>query len=81
MLSNHGALVKPVKIDAHIHIALDGSDWRKAKARHANGPDERWIHGTLAAYAQAGRVLRANMAFAMHLPRFRCIPKDSTAAF
>ena len=54
MLSNHGALVKPVKIDAHIHIALDGSDWRKAKARHANGPDERWIRETLAAYAQAG---------------------------
>ena len=46
--------MKTVKIDAHIHIALDGSDWRQAKARHANGPDERWIRETLAAYAQAG---------------------------
>ena len=43
-----------MKIDAHIHIALDGSDWRQAKARHANGPDECWIRETLAAYAQAG---------------------------
>lgn len=46
--------MKLVKIDAHIHIALDGSDWRQAKARHANGPNECWIHETLAAYAQAG---------------------------
>lgn len=41
-------------IDAHIHIALDGANWRQAKARHANGPDERWVRATLAAYAQAG---------------------------
>lgn len=43
-----------MKIDAHIHIALDGADWRQAKLRHANGPDERWIREMLAAYAQAG---------------------------
>ena len=43
-----------MNIDAHIHIALDGENWRQAKARHANGPNEHWVRETLEAYAQAG---------------------------
>lgn len=43
-----------MKIDAHIHIALDGADWRTAKARHEHRPDEHWVRRTLAAYAEAG---------------------------
>ncbi len=43
-----------MKIDAHIHIALDGTDWRQAKARHEKAPNEQWIRQTLAAYANAG---------------------------
>ena len=53
----------PLKIDAHIHIALDGVDWRFAKAYHesSSGQSARdqekrdcWIRKTLAVYAQAG---------------------------
>ena len=43
-----------MKIDAHIHIALDGADWRQAKVRHGEGPDEARIHATLQAYAATG---------------------------
>ena len=43
-----------MKIDAHIHIALDGADWRQARVRHGERPDEAWIRATLQAYAAAG---------------------------
>ena len=40
--------------DAHIHIALDGADWRAALVRHANGASEQAVRETLAAYAAVG---------------------------
>ncbi len=41
-------------IDAHIHIALDGADWRQAKARHVPQPDDAWLRALLEDYAAAG---------------------------
>lgn len=40
--------------DCHIHMVLDGQDWRGAIARHKNSPDDAWIHAVLAAYRAAG---------------------------
>lgn len=40
--------------DAHIHMALDGVDWRAAIAAHLDGPAEALLHARLAAYRQAG---------------------------
>lgn len=40
--------------DCHIHMVLDGQDWRGAIARHKNAPDDAWIHTVLAAYRAAG---------------------------
>lgn len=40
--------------DCHIHMVLDGQDWRRAIARHKNSPDDAWIHAVLAAYRAAG---------------------------
>lgn len=40
--------------DCHIHMVLDGQDWRGAIARHKNSPDNAWIHAVLAAYRAAG---------------------------
>ena len=40
--------------DCHIHMILDGSDWKAAIARHAWGPDRDWIGETLFSYQQAG---------------------------
>ena len=40
--------------DCHIHMVLDGLDWKAAIARHSHGPDEAFIHRTLAAYRDAG---------------------------
>ena len=40
--------------DCHIHMILDGSDWKAAIARHACGPDRAWIGATLFSYQQAG---------------------------
>lgn len=40
--------------DCHIHMVLDGLDWRRAIARHQNAPDEAWIRSVLAAYQAAG---------------------------
>lgn len=41
-------------IDAHIHLALNGSSWAHARDRHKNAPDEAWVAQTLIKYAQAG---------------------------
>ena len=40
--------------DCHIHMVLDGENWRAALRRHAQAPDERWIRGILARYQAAG---------------------------
>ena len=40
--------------DCHIHMVLDGADWRAAIRRHANGPEDRWIRSVLEAYRTLG---------------------------
>ena len=40
--------------DCHMHMVLDGYDWRAAIDRHKNGPDLPWIRERLAQYAAAG---------------------------
>jgi len=40
--------------DCHIHMVLDGENWRAAIARHAEKPDESWIRKTLARYQRMG---------------------------
>lgn len=42
--------------DCHIHMVLDGANWRAAIARHRKAPDEEWIHATLAHYQSLGYV-------------------------
>lgn len=45
--------------DCHVHMVLDGDDFRAALARHADAPDERAVRATLERYAAAGvRYLR-----------------------
>ena len=43
-----------MRADCHIHMVLDGADWRSAIGRHRNGPDREWIRGRLREYAAAG---------------------------
>ena len=40
--------------DCHMHMVLDGVDWRSAIARHKAGPDEVFIRRTLEAYQALG---------------------------
>ena len=40
--------------DCHMHMILDGVDWRAAIARHKNGPDENFLRQALEAYRDAG---------------------------
>ena len=40
--------------DCHMHMLLDGKDWRAAIARHENGPDIPYIHSVLARYRDLG---------------------------
>ena len=40
--------------DCHMHMVLDGVDWRAAIARHRDGPDETFIRRTLETYQKAG---------------------------
>jgi len=40
--------------DCHIHMALDGVNWKAAIARHVEGPDEGWIREMLARYQSLG---------------------------
>ncbi len=45
--------------DCHIHMVLDGVDWKTAIARHAAGPDDKAIRNALENYARLGfRYLR-----------------------
>ena len=41
-------------VDCHMHMVLDGVDWKSAIARHKNKPDEGYIRGILAIYRQKG---------------------------
>ena len=43
-----------MRSDCHMHMVLDGFDWRKAIDRHRNGPDREWIRARLQEYAVAG---------------------------
>ena len=40
--------------DCHIHMVLDGENWKAAIARHSGGPDENRIRETLARYQSLG---------------------------
>ena len=41
-------------VDCHIHMVLDGENWKTALRRHENGVDIPWVHQVLAAYRDAG---------------------------
>lgn len=43
-----------MKADCHIHILLDGLDWRNAIHRHSETPDIAFIRSALAIYRQQG---------------------------
>ena len=40
--------------DCHMHMVLDGVEWRSAIGRHQPRPDEAFIHKALARYQQRG---------------------------
>lgn len=41
-------------VDCHMHMVLDGQDWRSAIARHSDSPLESWVRQALQAYASRG---------------------------
>ena len=41
-------------VDCHMHMILDGFDWKAAIARHAQCPDEKWIREILKEYQRLG---------------------------
>lgn len=43
-----------MKADCHIHMVLDGVNWKQAIRRHADAPDEAWIRQVLAIYQEQG---------------------------
>ena len=43
-----------MRADCHMHMILDGVDWRKAIDRHRNGPDEGFIRRVLETYQREG---------------------------
>ncbi len=43
-----------MKLDCHMHMALDGGYWRAALARHEPAPDEAFIRSTLETYQRLG---------------------------
>ncbi len=43
-----------MRCDCHIHMVLDGMQWRSAMARHQKCPEEGFIRRVLAAYQKAG---------------------------
>lgn len=43
-----------MRADCHIHMVLDGRDWRGAIGRHQKGPDISWIRTVLARYQELG---------------------------
>lgn len=44
------------RYDCHMHMVLDGADWKAAIARHREKPQEDWIRGILSRYRQLGFV-------------------------
>ena len=40
--------------DCHMHMVLDGLDWRAAIRRHSSGTDDEWIREMLQRYRDAG---------------------------
>ena len=43
-----------MKSDCHMHMVLDGYDWKTAISQHASAPNEVFIRKTLQTYADAG---------------------------
>ena len=43
-----------MRYDCHMHMILDGLDWRSAIERHRNGPEEGFIRRVLSSYAREG---------------------------
>ncbi len=43
-----------MRADCHMHMILDGLDWKAAIARHAGGVDEPWIRSILKTYQDLG---------------------------
>lgn len=43
-----------MRVDCHMHMVLDGLDWREAIRRHRAGADMAWIRQRLADYRAAG---------------------------
>jgi len=43
-----------VRADCHMHMILDGYEWKEAIARHAGGPDVPWIRDVLETYQSQG---------------------------
>lgn len=43
-----------MKCDVHMHMILDGVDWKAAIHRHSQGVDEAFVHEVLAQYRQEG---------------------------
>lgn len=41
-------------VDCHMHMVLDGTNWKEALARHARGPDIPWIRKQLSIYQARG---------------------------
>lgn len=41
-------------VDCHMHMVLDGVDWRAAIGRHREKPDEAWIRRVLEVYRDKG---------------------------
>ena len=48
------AFVNVLAADCHMHMVLDGMDWKQAIARHKEGWDEIFIRTTLATYRDRG---------------------------
>ena len=46
--------MRAVKADCHIHMILDGEEWRGAIRRHAQEPDRAWIREQLKIYKAKG---------------------------
>lgn len=40
--------------DCHMHMILDGADWKAAIRRHADAPEESWLRARLAEYKRLG---------------------------
>ena len=43
-----------MKVDCHMHMVLDGVDWKAAIRRHGDGVREAWVRETLNTYRELG---------------------------